>query len=251
MTAPIHLFSEVQSTNDLALAGAQAGAEHGEAWLADHQLAGRGRREVGGGRRVWHSPPGQNIYLSVVVRPALKPAEVPNITLAVGARLAELLRDETGVEVWLKWPNDLLVGDAKVAGILTEGIVGSKGFEAAVVGVGVNVHTLADEIPAELDGVMTSLAIETGEHFDRMSLALKIREAIVEATSSLEAGGLDTMTELIERFDRSHGRTVEIDVKGKVTRGISRGIDRSGALAVERDGQTSLIRTGEARLVKE
>lgn len=251
MTAPIHLFDRVESTNDLALAAARDGAKSGEAWLADLQTAGRGRREVGGERRSWHSPAGQSIYLSVVVRPSLQPNDVPNITIASGLEIAHALATATESDIWLKWPNDLMIGDRKVAGILSEGVVGKDGFEAAVVGIGINVHTERADVPAELADTMTSFAIATGKRFDRVTLALATRDAVVEASNKLEESGLSAFSDLLERYDRCAGRKVEVDLADGKKIGIAEGIDADGSLVVSFDGTTEKLRAGEARLVNE
>ena len=111
------------STNDDALAGARAGAAHGACWIADEQVRGRGRREVGGERRAWWSPPGVNLYMSMVLRPDVPAERASQLTLAaaVGAREAIAA---FGVECSVKWPNDLLCEGRKLAGILTEAVVG-------------------------------------------------------------------------------------------------------------------------------
>src|SRR5690554_3885166 len=113
----IHLLDTVGSTNDLAMKAAPS-AKHGDTWVAEHQTAGRGRREIGGDRRQWFSPPGVSLYMSVLLKPAIEPAEAAGITLAAGIGVCEALGSVPGL--WLKWPNDIFIGTKKVGGLLTE-----------------------------------------------------------------------------------------------------------------------------------
>src|SRR5690606_523786 len=147
-------LSDCGSTSDVAMALAGAGAPHGTVVIARAQRQGRGRL----GRR-WYSPPGERLYLSLLLRPALPAAAIPPITLAAGVAVAEAAA-ELGAAPRLKWPNDVLTAGGKLAGVLTETTSRGDRVEAAVVGVGVNVRTA--EFPPELRGVATSLARELG-----------------------------------------------------------------------------------------
>src|SRR4051794_14278733 len=143
-------LAECRSTNDEAAAWARAGAPHGALVIADAQTGGRGR--LG---RTWHSPPGENLYFSTVLRPEIPPHRAPPLTLAVGVALADAVR-EAGCDAQLKWPNDLLLDGKKVAGILTEMTTSGGRVEFVVIGIGVNLDARA--FPAELDGRATSIA---------------------------------------------------------------------------------------------
>ena len=145
------------STNDEALALARAGTVHGTVVTARTQTRGRGRAG-----RAWHSPPGTNVYLSLVLRPALPPAVVPAITLAAGVGVCDAVRAAGVARARLKWPNDVLAGDRKLAGILTEMTTRGDRVDAVVVGIGVDVDTPRAALPAELAAVATSVRDETG-----------------------------------------------------------------------------------------
>lgn len=249
MRPALHMFQEVESTNDLALAAADS-AIHGETWVADQQTAGRGRREPGGARRTWHSPPGVNLYMSTLLRSKLPPEEIAKITVAVGFSVAQKLRETTGVDLWLKWPNDIYVGDRKLAGILTEGVFEGGSFAAAVVGIGLNINLPAAEIPAELAEIMTTLQIEAQRPFDRMSLAFEVQDAIIEGARRLEDRGLASFQAIAGEVDRCADRRVEVRVDGDLREGTAVGIDLgSGGLVVDFDGRRSVVTTGEAKLL--
>jgi len=147
-------FSSCRSTNEEAARLAGEGAGHGTVVIADAQTAGRGRL----GRR-WYSPPRENLYVSCIVRPNLPPPKVPFITLAAGVAVCDAV-NFYGAGASLEWPNDVLVGRKKIAGVLTEMFSQGQKVDHVVLGIGVNVHTT--EFPPELSDIATSLAIATG-----------------------------------------------------------------------------------------
>lgn len=242
----IHACDEVGSTNDLALAAVKA-AVHGECWIAESQTAGRGRREVGGERRSWHSPSGRNIYMSMVLKPSLEPSRAAGLTLACGVGVCETLRLQ-GVDVWLKWPNDIFCGRRKMGGILTEAVTSGSRLEAVVVGIGLNINTRSEEVPEELQGVMTSLQIETARVVDRLSIVHPLRAAVLAWTGRYVSEGWDGLASAVARLDRSVGLPVELcDGSGRA--GVSEGVDGVGQLRVRLDdGSLVSLSTGEVRL---
>jgi BirA family biotin operon repressor/biotin-[acetyl-CoA-carboxylase] ligase len=148
---------EVDSTNRLARDLAIAGAAEGTLVVAESQTGGRGRKG-----RNWFSPPGEGIYVSLVLRPRFQPAEAPKMTLLAGVALAETLVPVIPTRVTIKWPNDVLAAGKKVAGILVEISTQIDAIDYMVVGVGLNVNTPPGRFPAELRERATSLAAETG-----------------------------------------------------------------------------------------
>lgn len=243
----ITLLEEADSTNQIALNAAADGAPHGSAWIADAQTAGRGRREVGGQRRSWFSPPGANLHMSVLLRPHSRPSEVSGVTLAVGAHVCGALAEATDLGVWLKWPNDIWVADRKLAGILTEAVTGARGVEAVVVGIGLNVNVGAEDVPDELAEILTSVRIEHGIPADRIRLAWAVYHAIMAGAAEYFGGGWEAVRDDITRWDRSHGRPVEIELDGEWHAGEARGIGLHGALIVEVDGESHEVTSGEVR----
>lgn len=197
------------STNDVAAglaravggAGAPAPAPEGTVVTADAQTGGRGR--LG---RVWHSPPGANLYVSILLRPPGPMATIPPLTLLAGGALAETLaRPAVQVEVRLKWPNDLLVRARgatdqpfrKVAGILTEAASEGERLSHVVVGIGLNVNTAA--FPAELGDKATSLRLVTGQITERAPLLAQLLADLERAYLDFRARGTRAAIALWER----------------------------------------------------
>lgn len=242
----IHLHESAESTNQLALD--KTGAAHGETWLADHQTAGRGRREVDGSRRDWYSPPGHNVYMSVMLRPHASAAAVSGVTLAVGAHICTALWEQTGLEeLWLKWPNDIWVGARKLAGVLTEARTGVAGVEAVVVGIGINVNLGVEDVPEDLEDIMTSVRIESGRPIDRLNIAFAVRHAILAGAAEYFGGGWDAVRDDVVRWDRSDGHPVEVELDGRWQRGTARGIEHDGGLAIEIGGERVVVTSGDVR----
>jgi BirA family biotin operon repressor/biotin-[acetyl-CoA-carboxylase] ligase len=249
MTAipPIQFSSTVSSTNDLALEAADEGAPHGSCWAADEQTAGRGRREIGGARRDWHSPKHSSIYMSVLLRPDIEPSRAAGLTLAAATGICSTLRFVTDLDVWVKWPNDLYIGDKKVGGLLTEAATEDGKLAGVVVGLGVNVNIEQEDVPEELIDIMTSLQIAGGRTWDRLRLLPAIRGAILEYTDRYVADGFPGIIEDVRAFDRTEGRDVEILVEGDWIEGVARGISDDGRLRVETDDRVHLLQAGEVR----
>jgi BirA family transcriptional regulator, biotin operon repressor / biotin---[acetyl-CoA-carboxylase] ligase len=225
------------STNDDAKVAASTGAPDGAAFLADTQRAGRGR-----GGHTWHSPPAENLYLSLVVRPRVPAASIAPITLAVGVAVADVLAQRVGERaiVAVKWPNDVLAGGRKLAGVLVEGQLRGSEVSSLIVGLGVNVH--ATEFPEELAARATSLALLGVLDRDRSALAAELIVAIDAAVRRFEAQRLHGFLEAIARRDALLGQTVEVSG----VRGTAVGIDAEGRLLVRRDsGEITAIVSGE------
>lgn len=211
------------STNDDARAAADAGAAAGHVVIADAQSAGRGSRG-----RSWESPPGTDLYLSIVDRLAVPLAELPPLTLAVGLGVAEAV-DELlpGSAAQVKWPNDVLLQDKKCAGVLIEASIGSPHGDAVVIGIGLNVNRTS--FPPELEDTATSLCLHRGGPIDR-SRALQVLLACVEARvdTFVQHGAAPTVQALSGRLALL-GRAARCDERV----GVVRGVAETGALLFE------------------
>lgn len=164
---PLSFYPETDSTNERIRILAQEGAPEGTLALAERQTAGRGRRG-----RAWQAESGDGIWMSLLLRPQIAPAQASVLTLLAGLALTEALAQETGLQPRLKWPNDILLNGKKLVGILTEMELTSEGdaIRFLTIGMGINVHTKA--FPAELQEIATSLYLESGRHFDSSRLLL-------------------------------------------------------------------------------
>jgi BirA family biotin operon repressor/biotin-[acetyl-CoA-carboxylase] ligase len=234
-------LSACASTNDEVRSRAAAGAAEGLLVVADSQTAGRGRPG-----RSWHSPPGQNLYLSLLLRPALPARHAAPLTLLAGAALAHTLA-EAGAKPRLRWPNDLLVpaaeGLRKVAGILTEMASYGEQVRHIVLGIGLNVNGL--EFPPDLAERATSLRMALGRACDRGKLLVDFLAAF-EATYDdfLACGPASGLADWRRHADL--GRVCRIDRDGTRVEGIATDIDDDGALLVRDDaGQVHRMISGE------
>lgn len=214
----VEVRQEVDSTNAVVARAAQAGEAEGLVVVAETQTAGRGRLD-----REWVSPPRAGLTFSVLLRPvSLQRTLVP---LLVGTAVADAIEHACDVESALKWPNDVLIGDRKVAGILAEVAAG-----AVVVGIGINVLTRSDELP---EGA-TSLSVESDDVVDRLPVLLAVLRAIESAYS-----GWDEPT-ILKNY-RRRCVTIGRDVRallpgGDVIEGTAVDVDASGALVFD-DGR--------------
>jgi BirA family biotin operon repressor/biotin-[acetyl-CoA-carboxylase] ligase len=230
------------STNDEAARLARAGVEHGTVVTARTQSGGRGRQGRG-----WHSPAEGNVYLSCVLRPALTPDRVPPITLAAGLAVSDAV-NSAGASSSLKWPNDVLVADKKIAGVLTEMSTRGAALDSVVLGVGVNVA--AAEFPPPLDRIATSLAIELGEAApDAAGFTLILLEALERWLDRFFIGGVDAIAPAWEL--RVTPRPVSAVIDGRTVTGRVRGLDRDGALRLEDSrGTVHRIMAGDVTLAE-
>lgn len=243
----IYLYDETESTNDLALKAAGGEAPHGACWVADRQTKGRGRREIGGQRREWFSPAGTSIYMSVLLHPEVEAADATALTLAGAVGVADALVEATNLDIWLKWPNDLYIGDRKLGGMLTEASFEGGHLEAVVCGLGINVNVAEEEVPEELREIMTSLFIESGQRWDRMGLLFDIRDQLVARSDAYADAGIEAVLDDLRDYDRTEGRQVEISRDDGWVSGTSKGIDDRGQLLVEVDGEVVEMQAGEVR----
>jgi len=234
-------LSACASTNDVVCGRAAAGASEGLVVVADGQSAGRGR--LG---RSWHSPSGQNLYFSLLLRPALPARHATPLTLLAGAALARTLA-EAGAAPRLRWPNDLLVpapgGLRKVAGILTEMASDGDRVRHIVLGVGLNVNGL--EFPPDLAERATSLRVALGRTFDRARLLIDFLATFEPVYDDFLAGGPASGLQAWRRH-ADLGRVCRIDRDGARVEGIAIDIDDDGALLVRDDaGQVHRVVSGE------
>ncbi len=241
----IHWVESTPSTNDIARRLAESGAEEGTTVVADAQTAGRGRHG-----RVWFSPPGAGLYVSLIVRPAMgissdeHPAAL--LTLASGVAVAEAVRAVSGLPATLKWPNDVLIGGRKLAGVLTEAAVQAGDVQFIVIGLGVNLQRAV--YPAQLASRVTSIEAETSRPPDRALMLAEILAAFGERYADLRAGRFDAILSAWRHLAGSVADArVEWDSPNGVVRGRALDIDRDGALLVNAGGRIERIVSGEVR----
>lgn len=243
----VHFRAEVDSTNRLALALAREGAPEGTVVLADSQTQGRGRLD-----REWQSPAGCNLYLSILLRPALLPAEMAQITLLAGVALAETVAAYCPAGVGLKWPNDVLVGGRKICGILTEMRTAGLAAAAVVVGIGLNVNIAAADFAPGHRRLATSLREETGRELSRTAVALRLLATFDDWYGRFCREGFGPVREGWLARSEMAGRFVRVRFGDGLDEGWVEGIDRDGALLLKGpDGALLRVTAGDATLLKE
>jgi BirA family biotin operon repressor/biotin-[acetyl-CoA-carboxylase] ligase len=237
----LHYSPQTDSTNIDAQTAARSGAPHGSVYLADEQLAGRGR-----GDHAWDSAAGEGLYVSVLLRPQIPAVRLPLLPLAVGLAAAEAIRPTAGLSVDLRWPNDLLVGPRKVGGILVESKSSGGSVDFAVVGVGINVHQLAFD--SDLATPATSLDLEAGRRVSRQDLLVFLLKSLEREALGLAdpaAGStIPARVELASTWIR--GRRVEVHGPQACT-GVTAGLDEHGFLRVRTEDGLITVQTGGIR----
>lgn len=238
------VFRRVGSTNDIARALAEADAPAGTTVIADEQTTGRGRQ----GRR-WHAPAGKALLMSIVLRPPKRPVPVPaTLPLRVGLAVARTIEKLAGIRVGIEWPNDVLVGGRKVAGVLCEAALTGSMPSFVVAGVGLNVALEAvDFADDEVRARATSLLLATGRRLERPALAGTLLHELLHVTAA-DAGALrgEIARQLATR-DALRGRLVLDPTERPL--GVGEGIDPDGALRVRTpDGRLQRTRTGSVRV---
>ena len=216
---------EVDSTNRLARDLAIAGAVEGTIVVAESQTGGRGRKG-----RNWFSPPGVGIYLSLVLRPRFQPAEAPKMTLLAGVALAETIRPLVPSRVAIKWPNDVLAGGRKFAGILIEIGTEIDAIDYMVVGVGLNVNTPPGLFPAELRARVTSIAAESGHPVSRTDVLAAFLGRFEGWYGRVEREGFGPVIRRWRELSDMAGRRVRVNSFSGSTEGVIEGIDDDGTL---------------------
>ena len=269
MNVQIQCRDIVDSTNLWAKEAAMQGAPEGTLLVADQQSAGRGRRG-----RSWSSPPGESIYMSLILRPVIRPEQASMLTLVMGLSVVQAVRELFGLDAWIKWPNDMVINGKKVCGILIEMSVSAEGIQHVIIGTGINVNGTVFE--NEIAKTATSLLLENAvfnrcnsldentdsvgkvktqgsdsvnqtEKLDRK----QIIDAVMDAFSRnyakfLETGDLQKLVQEYNDILINRGKEIRVlDPAGEYN-GISGGINAQGELLVTKeDGTCVSVYAGE------
>ena len=243
----LHIFPSIESTNTYAMQQGAKGAPHGSVYVAEEQTAGRGR-----GDHAWHSEPYAGLYVSVLLRPELKPADSLWLSLAAGLAVLQTIENVTGLVADIRWPNDVLFGSRKVGGILTEMNAEATRVRYAVIGIGINVNHR--QFPPELRDMATSLRLEADRVPLRQDLLVAILKAlnaeldvlIKPATFSEAARGILRRIEQNSTWIR--GKQVFVE-EGEGYTGITAGLDSSGFLRVRTPAGVRTVLSGGVRAI--
>jgi BirA family transcriptional regulator, biotin operon repressor / biotin---[acetyl-CoA-carboxylase] ligase len=239
----VHHFYKIGSTNSTAMSAAAEGAPEGSVFVAEEQIAGRGR-----GANVWQSPRSTGIYCSVVLRPALPPAQILVLSLAAGLAVQAAIREiDSHVMADLKWPNDVLIDGKKVCGILTEMNAEATRVRHIVVGIGINVNQMS--FSKALDA--TSLRLVTGREWSRVELAAALLKSLDREYRRL-ISDRDARESILQRFAENsswvRGKSVRVEENSDaVFEGITEGLDANGFLQVRTQDGLRTVLSGTVR----
>ncbi len=243
----LHVLDEVASTNSQAATLAQQGVPHGTVVVADTQTAGRGR--LG---RHWHSPAGRNLYCSLLLR-AMPGRDQQTlwlswIPLIAALAISRAVQVTTDLRPTVKWPNDILIGNRKLGGVLCESSGLGTSHAAVIVGIGLNVNVRRDEFPEDLRELATSLAIEAQHPFDRTALlAALLSEMETRCESFLAGAHGDILKEYVLRCGTLGRRVIVELAHGEHVDGTAESILPDGSLRVIRTSQAGQPKTLDIR----
>lgn len=240
----LHCLEEVDSTNTYLKRQALAGAADGTVAVADSQTGGRGRMQ-----RKFQSPKGKGIYLSVLLRPALPPAQLISVTALAGVAVCRAVERVCGVRPGLKWPNDPVLNRKKLCGILTEmALEGESGrLQYLVIGIGVNVLQQPEDFSEGVAETATSLALELGEPVSRPRLAAAEIEELDRLYQALRRGDVSDYRAQFRRDCVTLGKTVQL-VAQDGSRETAEALDvdeELGLIVRHGDGRLETVRSGE------
>jgi len=234
------------STNTDAFALAEEGAVEGTVVMADEQSGGKGRRG-----RIWSSPVGVNLYCSVVLRPKVMPHEAPQLTFLSAVAVARTIALLTGLRPEIKWPNDVLLGGCKVAGLLNEMSAETDGINFVVLGIGVNLNMTPEQFPDDLRHPATSLFAATGERIIRARFAATLLNELDRLYNGFLGQGFEPVREEWQLYCNARGRELLVSDAGtEAVRGFFDGVDGNGALMLRRaDGRIERILSGDVKVL--
>lgn len=221
-------LKETGSTNTQAKALADGGAREGTLVLAESQTLGRGRKG-----RTWFSPKGEGLFISMILRPLMSPMDSSRLTLLAAVALAEALIDLTGLEIRIKWPNDLLCDGRKVAGILTELTTDMDAVNHVIIGLGINVNTPRKSFPVDLRKKASSLLVESGRPHSRCKITQLFLECFEGHYYALVDHGFPQLLSRWKALSDTIGQKVRVEMIDKSLTGTIKDMDSNGFLILE------------------
>jgi BirA family transcriptional regulator, biotin operon repressor / biotin---[acetyl-CoA-carboxylase] ligase len=241
----IYHFFKTDSTNRVGMELGNSGEAEGAVILAEEQSAGRGRAG-----RSWHSERGTGIYVTLLLRPKISPVQAPLLTMLAGLSAQAAIQARTGLEIDLKWPNDLMLNGKKLGGILTEMYADTTLVRFVIVGIGINVNQ--EKFPGELSSLGTSLRAETATNQSRLELLARLlREFESDYNRFLREGASSVTTRFTKASSYAVGRKVRVANGADSFTGVTAGLAPEGLLQVEReDGRVVTVIAGDVSEIK-
>jgi BirA family biotin operon repressor/biotin-[acetyl-CoA-carboxylase] ligase len=242
----IQVFERTTSTNDVVEKLARDGVKEGAVVFAEAQTKGRGR--LG---RVWQSPTRRGLWFSVLLRPDLRPQETTQLTVISATALRRAIKNVAGLSAEIKWPNDVLLGGKKIAGILTEMSAEVDRVRHVIIGIGVDVNQDANEFAGEVRQTATSLKLAADEEICRAELAAEILRELDADYARVRAGKFPEIADEWEAACVTIGKNVTVHVGERKFRGRAESLDDDGALLVRTEhGHLERIIGGDVTLEK-
>jgi BirA family biotin operon repressor/biotin-[acetyl-CoA-carboxylase] ligase len=241
----MHL-NEIDSTQNIADKLARDGAEEGTCVIAEKQTSGRGRRS-----RNWASPFKDGVYISIILRPNLKPLHIIQIPLIAGVALVKAIEKTTGLTPSIKWPNDIFLSGHKVAGILTEVNCDIDTVHYIVLGMGINVNTRKAALPKEVKDIATSLSEECGHEVSRVDFLKNLLVELETVYSDFVTNGFENTGKQWMAYNNTIGSNITVNDGQNVFEGKAVDIDEDGFLIIQTDDhQTQRIISADVTLKK-
>ena len=236
----IYHFFKTDSTNRIGMELGNGGELEGAVVLAEEQTAGRGRAG-----RSWHSERAAGIYVTLLLRPKISPMQAPLLTMMAGLSAQSAIQAQTGLQLDLKWPNDLILNGKKLGGILTEMYADTTLVRFVIVGVGINVNQ--EKFPGDLSGIATSLRVESGKNQSRLELLARLlREFETDYNRFLREGAKSVTSRFVKASSYAVGKKVRVTNGSESFAGVTAGLAPEGLLQVEReDGKVVTVIAGD------
>ena len=235
----------VSSTNTIAHQMAEEGAPEGTMVIAERQRGGKGR--LG---RVWHSPPKLGLWFSLILRPDIDPAAAPSLSILSALTLSEVLRSKYKVQSFIKWPNDCLIDNRKVTGILTELSADNGKIDFVIVGMGINVNMAVKDFPPFLRSIATSIHLETGDNIKRIELLRTYLEAFEKNYDIFKDKGLKPFLPRIKKHSLLLGKKIKLKIGRKLIQAVAHDIDTDGALLAKHRKEILRVTAGEVTVIE-
>jgi len=248
MFETIRRFESTTSTNDEAIRSARAGAPEGEVFVAETQTKGRGR--LG---RIWESPQGKNLAVSLLLRPQIPPAEAPKLTLVAGAAIHETLLDflpqPLKSELRIKWPNDVYCHGKKLAGVLAESETQKGKVDWVVLGIGIDVNAGESDFSSDIQKVATSLQIANGRPVDKEKIFRDLLNIFERRYREFCKEGFAATRDYVQAHGYLNGKEVHAAEGSLTITGVVQGVSEDGTLRIRTDaGQIVSIIAGDVRI---
>lgn len=239
-------FDTINSTNTYAMELADMGYPEGTVIIADAQTSGKGRL----GRK-WLSPQGKNLYMSIILRPVILPRDAAMLTLMSAVACVTAIKRLSSVPASIKWPNDIMVSDRKLGGILTEMKADMDRIFHAVIGIGININLEASDMPDEIKAYATSIKNESGVAQSRTIVAIEIIKELDKWYNMLLISGKKPIADEWLKLSSTIGHAVKVTVGNNVFTGIAESIDDEGMLILKLpDNTLKKISAGDVTILR-